>query len=405
MKSGGIDRRVADSHRLACRLRVDRRPVDERSGRLPERAAEVEADRPRCRVSDEDEQERERDRHDEQQERIAKLPKRADECRTSARARDSRPHPSRRLRGRSLREAPRGARRRMVAARRRCRSSCSCSRSPPTPATTGSRSTSITSSIGRPRPSSTAARRTTRPNADLSDRANFLWPMAAVLPIVPLTALPPSVADWLATAVVLATLVAALWVLAIRDWRIYGVVLLWPSVIEARPDGERVAAADTARRADVALPRPVAARRPRARLRRRAEALPLAARGVARARRAARARPRSPRSWPCASLLLLLPVHEPHRLRAPAAEPRGDVRARRVHAVRAAERPRRPRHGGARGDDRPRPRAARRSRGADAASASRSPPPSSCRRSSGVTSSPFSSSRSRSRVHGSTSSG
>jgi len=50
---------------------------------------------------------------------------------------------------------------------------------------------------------------------------------------VPLTALPPGVADWLATAFVLATLVAALWLLEIRDWRVYGVVLLWPSVIEA----------------------------------------------------------------------------------------------------------------------------------------------------------------------------
>jgi hypothetical protein len=71
------------------------------------------------------------------------------------------------------------------------------------------------------------------PDADLSDRANFLWPMAAVLPVVPLAALPPGVADWLATGVVLATLFAALWVLRVRDWRVYGVVLLWPSVIEA----------------------------------------------------------------------------------------------------------------------------------------------------------------------------
>jgi hypothetical protein len=54
-----------------------------------------------------------------------------------------------------------------------------------------------------------------------------------VLPVVPLTALPPGVADWLATAFVLAALVAALWLLEIRDWRVYGVVLLWPSVIEA----------------------------------------------------------------------------------------------------------------------------------------------------------------------------
>jgi hypothetical protein len=71
------------------------------------------------------------------------------------------------------------------------------------------------------------------PDAYLADRANFLWPMAAVLPVVPLTALEPGIADWLATFVVLASLVAALWALRVRDWRIYGVVLLWPSVIEA----------------------------------------------------------------------------------------------------------------------------------------------------------------------------
>ena len=71
------------------------------------------------------------------------------------------------------------------------------------------------------------------PDADLSDRANFLWPMAAVLPVVPLTALPTGVADWLATALVIAALVAALGVLEVRDWRVYGVVLLWPATIEA----------------------------------------------------------------------------------------------------------------------------------------------------------------------------
>jgi hypothetical protein len=71
------------------------------------------------------------------------------------------------------------------------------------------------------------------PDADLSDRANRLWPMAAVLPVVPLTALPAGVADWLATALVLAALVGALWLLEVRDWRVYGVVLLWPATIEA----------------------------------------------------------------------------------------------------------------------------------------------------------------------------
>jgi hypothetical protein len=71
------------------------------------------------------------------------------------------------------------------------------------------------------------------PDADLSDRSNLVWPMAAVLPVVPLTAVSPAVADWVATAAMLASLVAVLWLLKVRDWRIYGVVLLWPAVIES----------------------------------------------------------------------------------------------------------------------------------------------------------------------------
>ena len=71
------------------------------------------------------------------------------------------------------------------------------------------------------------------PDADLSDGTNGIWPMAAVLPVVPLTALSPAAADWVATAIVLATLVASLWVLGVRDWRAYGVTLLWPPVIDA----------------------------------------------------------------------------------------------------------------------------------------------------------------------------
>ena len=71
------------------------------------------------------------------------------------------------------------------------------------------------------------------PEAYLNDRANLIWPVAAVLPVVPLTAVGPDAADWIATWFTLATLVAALLVLRVRDWRIYGVVLLWPSVIDA----------------------------------------------------------------------------------------------------------------------------------------------------------------------------
>jgi hypothetical protein len=71
------------------------------------------------------------------------------------------------------------------------------------------------------------------PDADLSRGTNAIWPMTAVLPVVPLTALPAAAADWVATAIVLATLVAALWVLEVRDWRVYGITLLWPPVIDA----------------------------------------------------------------------------------------------------------------------------------------------------------------------------
>lgn len=75
------------------------------------------------------------------------------------------------------------------------------------------------------------------PDADLSDGTNGIWPIAAVLPVVPLTALSPAAADWVVTAIVLAALVASLWVLGVRDWRAYGVTLLWPPVIDAYQTG------------------------------------------------------------------------------------------------------------------------------------------------------------------------
>lgn len=75
------------------------------------------------------------------------------------------------------------------------------------------------------------------PEAYLEDRANLIWPMAAVLPVVPLTFLGPDAADWVATFFTIATLFGALFVLGVRDWRIYGVTLLWPSVIDAVQTG------------------------------------------------------------------------------------------------------------------------------------------------------------------------
>ena len=75
------------------------------------------------------------------------------------------------------------------------------------------------------------------PDADLSDGTNAIWPMAAVLPVVPLTALPAEAADWVVALLVIATLVAALWVFEVRDWRVYGITLLWAPVIDAYQTG------------------------------------------------------------------------------------------------------------------------------------------------------------------------
>jgi glycosyl transferase family 87 len=75
------------------------------------------------------------------------------------------------------------------------------------------------------------------PDAYLEDRANLIWPIAAVLPVVPLTLIGPDAADWVATFSTIATLFAALFVLNVRDWRVYGVTLLWPAVIDAYQTG------------------------------------------------------------------------------------------------------------------------------------------------------------------------
>ena len=227
---------------------------------------------------------------------------------------------------------------------------------------------------------------TSRPDADLTDRANALWPIAAVLPVVPLTALPPGVADWVATALVLAALVGALWVLDVRDWRIYGVVLLWPSVIDAIQTAnaslpltllvavmwryrDRAAIAGVALGYGIAIKFflwPVAVW------------LALVGRRTAAAVAAVAA---------AASLAPAPAVHGiGDYLRRPA-EPRRTFEHDVLHAVRAAHRSRRSGHCRARGHGRARPGRARRSPGGAAAWGSRSRPRSSSRRSCGVISS------------------
>ena len=72
------------------------------------------------------------------------------------------------------------------------------------------------------------------PDADLSDRTNAVWPMAAVLPIVPLTyaAVRPSRTGSRRRSCSRRSSRRSS-CSRVRDWRIYGVVLLWPATIEA----------------------------------------------------------------------------------------------------------------------------------------------------------------------------
>jgi hypothetical protein len=59
---------------------------------------------------------------------------------------------------------------------------------------------------------------------------NWVWPPGAALVVAPLTLLPTDAADVLVALLGLACFAAALFVVGVRDWRVYGVVALWPPV-------------------------------------------------------------------------------------------------------------------------------------------------------------------------------
>ena len=69
------------------------------------------------------------------------------------------------------------------------------------------------------------------PNADLSYGSNAVWPPLVALVVAPLTLLPPGAADFAAAAASLLCFAAALWIVGVRDWRVYGASALWPSVL------------------------------------------------------------------------------------------------------------------------------------------------------------------------------
>ena len=69
------------------------------------------------------------------------------------------------------------------------------------------------------------------PDAALEHGHNLIWPPVAAFLIAPLTVLPAGAANWAIALIGLACSLLSLRIVGVRDWRVYGVFALWPSVI------------------------------------------------------------------------------------------------------------------------------------------------------------------------------
>ena len=68
------------------------------------------------------------------------------------------------------------------------------------------------------------------PDWDPSAAPNFIWPPTVAFSHAPLTLLPLGAADVVMVVLGLVGFAAALWLVGVRDWRVYGVIGLWPQV-------------------------------------------------------------------------------------------------------------------------------------------------------------------------------
>jgi hypothetical protein len=75
------------------------------------------------------------------------------------------------------------------------------------------------------------------PDADLSSGLNNIFPIPAALLAAPFTVLPATTAAAVVCIVLLGLLGLTLWVLEVRDWQVYGLVVLWPGTIAAVQTG------------------------------------------------------------------------------------------------------------------------------------------------------------------------
>jgi len=69
------------------------------------------------------------------------------------------------------------------------------------------------------------------PEHNLGAGPNLVWPPVAAFLVSPLTALSAEAADWAIALVGLACFLLSLRIVGVRDWRVYGAFVLWPSVI------------------------------------------------------------------------------------------------------------------------------------------------------------------------------
>jgi hypothetical protein len=74
-------------------------------------------------------------------------------------------------------------------------------------------------------------------HSDLSSGENRIFPIPGALLIGPLTVLSEPWAAVVFVALLLAALLATLWLLGVRDWRVYGLVAIWPQSIAAMQTG------------------------------------------------------------------------------------------------------------------------------------------------------------------------
>ena len=75
------------------------------------------------------------------------------------------------------------------------------------------------------------------PHADLSSGQNRIFPVPAALLAVPLTVLTVGAASYVFMVVLFAMIAATAWVAGVRDWRVYGLLALWPANLAAVQSG------------------------------------------------------------------------------------------------------------------------------------------------------------------------